>query len=194
MTYKEIRKLSKKSKKSHTKYKMGVERYPNFSVMYSDKTGGILVDNDIAEKASERRWCIDSGGYPIANFDGCLIRLFDYVLAQQYKSRPKSCYVDHINQDKLDNRRTNLRFVTPLESSHNMPIKSDNTSGVTGVSKTKNGKYRAYITINQKQVSLGHYSTLKEAAEARLEAESRFGFKSRPGNIDTLCKRRTQND
>lgn len=54
-------------------------------------------------------------------------------------------------------------------------VKLDNTSGVTGVSKTANGrKWRAYITINKKRIHLGTFDSLEDAAKARKEAEEKY--------------------
>ena len=47
----------------------------------------------------------------------------------------------------------------------------NNTSGYTGVSKCKNGKYRAYIYFQRKQYHLGEYNTPEDAYEMRLKAE-----------------------
>lgn len=177
MTYEEIRALPVE-KQSHPKAKMLVMNFGRFSVMSSERVPGIIVDSDIAEKISHRKWCIDSGGYPVANFGGQLIRLYDFVMAQKYAEKPKGWYVDHINLDKLDNRRANLRLVTPTINAQNTGLKGNNTSGVTGVSKSKEGTYRAYITYNKKRIDLGRYPTLQEAANARKEAEARYDFKT----------------
>jgi len=159
-----------------------VHHFSRFSVCRSELAGEILVDRDVAEKIQNRKWCL-SEGYAAARIDGELVRLHDVVMAMDHEEKPEGCYVDHINQDKLDNRRCNLRFVTPTESSKNIPLSVLNTSGCVGVSRTKRGRFRAYITINKKWVSLGTYDTLREAAEARMEAETRLGFKTRPGTI-----------
>lgn len=47
----------------------------------------------------------------------------------------------------------------------------NSTTGIKGVSYTKNGKYRAYINLKRKQKHLGVFDTLEEAKKAREEAE-----------------------
>ena len=186
MTYKEIRNEGQLQKKSHYNQRMDLVKFDRFSVMQSGKTGSIIIDNEIAKIAMNRKWCIDSSGYPVANIRHELIRLHDFIMAHYFDEKPSGCYIDHINQDKLDNRIINLRFVTPLESSLNMPLKSNNTSGYTGVSKTKNNTYRAYINANKKRIELGHYKTLEEAIKARREAEERLGYNTRPLTIKEI--------
>lgn len=53
-------------------------------------------------------------------------------------------------------------------------ISKNNTTGVKGVSKMKNGKYRAYINLKRKQKYLGTFESLEEASEARMEAEEKY--------------------
>ena len=187
MTYETIRQEQIKAKRSKWHQSLSVQLFDHFAVMTTKYGDSILIDKDIAELARQRLWCLDGHGYPVINLAGKSLRLHDYVLARVHDEKPEGVYVDHINQDKLDNRINNLRFVTPLENSYNVPIKTNNTTGVCGVSKTKAGKYRAYIRINGKQVSLGHYEKIEDAAAARREAEDRLGFKTRPGTIKELC-------
>ena len=52
--------------------------------------------------------------------------------------------------------------------------RSDNTSGYTGVYKTKNGKYRAGITFKQTRYYLGTYDTFEEAKQIRQAAEKQY--------------------
>lgn len=53
-------------------------------------------------------------------------------------------------------------------------VRRDNTSGCTGVYRLKNGKFRAIIGFQKKQVNLGTYKTLEEAQEVRKEAEVHY--------------------
>ena len=187
MTYEEIRQEIQRPKESHWHEKMKITEFGRFAVMQKEGIEAIIIDSKMIQVVGNRKWCLDSHDYPVINLGGETVRLFDVVMAQCVEEKPEGCYVDHINHDKLDNRVSNLRFVTPEESARNMPLKGDNTSGYTGVSKTKNGTYRAYITIHGKQRSLGYYKTIEEATSARREAECRLGFTTRPTTIKEAC-------
>ena len=54
-------------------------------------------------------------------------------------------HVDHINGDKLDNRRCNLRIITHKQNMFNRRFKRVAKSGYRGVQKTLSGRWRAYI-------------------------------------------------
>lgn len=100
---------------------------------------------------------------------------------QQYLHRflldaPDGKLVDHINGDTLDNRKRNLRIVTPSENVENQNVtRSDSTSGMKGVSFLKNrNRWRAYITIAGKAKHLGCFGTAKEAKEVADKARSMY--------------------
>lgn len=48
----------------------------------------------------------------------------------------------------------------------------NSTTGINGVSRLQNGRYRAYIYFQRRQISLGLYDTLEEAADARKKSEA----------------------
>jgi hypothetical protein len=71
--------------------------------------------------------------------------------------------VDHKNNDKHDNRLDNLRWCDKIENGQNQKIRKNNVSGVKGVGQYKQtNKWRARITINGRDISLGHYNTIEE--------------------------------
>ena len=86
--------------------------------------------------------------------------------------------IDHINGDKLDNRRENLRSATQSQNSMNSRIK--NKTGYKGVTKT-NQKWGAQIKVNGQQIWLGTFNTPEEAHDAYREAaEQYFGEFANP--------------
>lgn len=53
-------------------------------------------------------------------------------------------------------------------------INKNSSTGIRGVSKFKNGSYRAYIMFKRKYYHLGLYQTLEDAAHARKLAEQKI--------------------
>ncbi len=89
---------------------------------------------------------------------------------------PKGTHVDHVNGDKLDNRRANLRIVTPSRNQVNRKnLNRNNTSGMRGISYqprlSPSKPWRAQITVNRQNHHLGLFATKDEAAAARRQAE-----------------------
>lgn len=79
--------------------------------------------------------------------------------------------IDHVNRVKTDNRIANLREATNAQNHHNMPVRKDNSSGVTGIYWNKRAKkWRAHIMVAGKQKFLGGYDTKDEAIAARRAA------------------------
>lgn len=86
-----------------------------------------------------------------------------------------SIMVDHVNHDSLDNRKVNLRAVTSGENMQNGRVKSNNTSGINGVSQVRNyKKWRSHIKVNDKSIHLGYFNNKKEALLARIAAEKKY--------------------
>lgn len=85
--------------------------------------------------------------------------------------------LDHINGDPADNRFANLRQATQSQNCANSRRGKNNTSGVKGVHwDGVNKRWRAAIMFNRKQISIGRFDTIEEAAEAYMEkAVSLFG-------------------
>lgn len=80
-------------------------------------------------------------------------------------------FVDHINHNGLDNRRDNLRVVTPYENTQNRrPSNSNGRTGYRGVVQrsplTAKNPFEARIRKDGKQIHLGMFPTAIDAARA----------------------------
>jgi hypothetical protein len=75
--------------------------------------------------------------------------------------------VDHINLNKLDNRRNNLRPCSRSESNCNTSLRRDNRSGFRGVTQIKCGLWRASVKMHGVDHVAGYFKTPEEAASAR---------------------------
>lgn len=85
---------------------------------------------------------------------------------------PEGMFTDHINRNKLDNRKENLRTVTEKQNKYNRPVQKNNSSGYAGVHFDKNKKkWCASISINNKTKYLGRYINKEDAIFHRKLAE-----------------------
>lgn len=79
-------------------------------------------------------------------------------------------WVDHINGNGLDNRRSNLRKCTQSQNLANSSKYSNNTSGFKGVFTNKRcvgqNKWRAQIRHENKAIHIGSFHNVREAARA----------------------------
>lgn len=89
--------------------------------------------------------------------------------------------LDHINHDPLDNRIANLREVSQAENQRNTLVFNTSTTKITGVCKASGNKWRAYIVFNYKQIHLGVFDSIEDAAAARKAAERKYGFHENHG-------------
>lgn len=84
-------------------------------------------------------------------------------------------YIDHIDQDKSNNRFDNLREATAGQNQANINLRSTNTTGRKGVFFNKrSGKYKTCIYHNSKPVRLGTFDDIDSASDAYDDAAIRF--------------------
>ena len=120
---------------------------------------------DPEEEHLRHRLSTDGAGYLQYTDQARTRRLHTEIMP----TAPKGYVVDHINGDKTDCRRSNLRYVPHWVNMHN----TDKVWGEIphrGVARRRN-KYRAYISRLGRQSNLGTYGTVEEAVAARLKAE-----------------------
>ena len=132
------------------------------------KISGKLETNKIAivskqdyEKISKYKWSISNDGYAVSIINR-YISMHRYIMGAQ-----EGEIVDHINGNRLDNRRENLRILTSQQNAENKKLsgKKENTKyrGVYFVKK--DNKYNAKIYLNGTRYYFGMFNTDIEAAK-----------------------------
>lgn len=127
------------------------------------------VDDDMYDVLSKSRWH-NKKGYVcrvVRNEKGrWTIQYMHRIILQT----PKGMETDHIDRDKMNNQRANLRAVTGTQNKWNRGMMRSNKSGFRGVCFAKDtGKWQAAIRINSKQVYLGQYTSPQEASRVYEE-------------------------
>lgn len=90
--------------------------------------------------------------------------------------------IDHDDRNKSNNSINNLVNGTRQDNMKNMPMRSDNTSGITGVCWDKGrGKWRTEIAVNGNSINLGRFDDKFEAICTRKSAENKYGFHNNHG-------------
>lgn len=124
----------------------------------------VLVDDEDERLLEDHHWWISERGYVVADIDSKRVRLHRLVLGPE-----RGEVVDHIDGDKLNNVKANLRRCHQRDNARNAKISMDNTTGFKGVSRFR-GRFRAYITVNRKQKHLGLFDDPGEAHAAYCKA------------------------
>lgn len=135
-----------------------------------------IVDDDDYERLSKHKWYCNVYGYALR--DITVSRKKSHIwMHRAVIDTPPGMDTDHINGNRLDNRKCNLRACSASENMRNRPKQTNNTSGYKGVFWSKPAqKWRAQIVVNKKAMHLGLFVDPKDAYEAyKAAAEKYFG-------------------
>lgn len=122
-----------------------------------------LVDEADFCSVNASRWNEHRGyAYRQSWEDGLCIK---YLMHRDLIGAPSGTEVDHVDGDRLNNRRQNLRLATTAQNAANRVQRPDSISGYRGVFPTRGGKWKSLITFHQKQLYIG---TFEDPAMAAL--------------------------
>lgn len=125
-----------------------------------------MVDNEDFENFSKIRWGLSPKGYVLRQKSKNYSRIILHRQILNLKDfKEEHTEVDHINGDKLDNRKSNLRTCTHQQNLMNRRKKKTNRSGYKGVSFNDN-RWVASIMLNRKNIVIGRFIDKLEAAKA----------------------------
>ena len=141
------------------------------SVMLELSGGTVILDEQDLLRLDGRTVYMGSNGYAYFSTNATgPITLHSFVMGGSLPG----LHIDHINGNRLDNRRANLRFTSAQVNQVNRKrLNRNNHSGVRGVTVRTGARnpYIAQITVNRRNLYLGSYPTLEEARSARRVAE-----------------------
>lgn len=121
------------------------------------------------KKYSDIAW-YNVKGYASASYKGKRIYFHRLIL-----NPPSNKEVDHINRNKLDNRRENLRIVSHNANMANRGAMKNSKTKIPGVYWHKHRqKYFVEIKVDKTRICLGAYKTLEEAKKVREQAEKEY--------------------
>jgi hypothetical protein len=136
-----------------------------------------LVDDEDFKRCSKLRWSFNPNGYAERRKGKTIERLHRFIM-----NCPKGKEVDHINGNKLDNRKCNLRICTQHQNSFNKSKQQGKYSSIyKGVCFFKRDKnWMANITKNNKYIFIGYFKEERHAAMAYdIWAKELFGKHAR---------------
>ena len=161
------RQLASQRKQKSNRY----EFYDDRVVGYDSKGNSFVFDIDDYDIIKEYCWRIRNDGYAdakVRNGSGKRILMHRLILNVTNK-------IDHINHNRADNRKSNLREVTDSQNCMNRSVHKNNTSKHTGVIWHKRDKvWESFISIDNKQIYLGRYTDINDAIAVRKEAEEKY--------------------
>lgn len=138
---------------------------------YYNEIARAMIDTEDICKVKNIKWRLNCNGYAINNSKRSIF-LHRQILGVDDM-------VDHINGDRLDNRKSNLRVANHSTNQMNTNHK--------GVSLRDDNRWYAYIKKNQRMLNLGVYEYEQEALFARWYAEkllfAEFAYPKKEPNV-----------
>lgn len=126
----------------------------------------MLIDEADIHRLGPFKWHVATNGYArrdVSRFHDPAEFVYVHRLVMGLKDGDGKI-VDHINRDRLDNRRANLRLATASENNRNT-TRTWGSSPYRGVSwDPRRGKWRATGKLADRQAWLGYFSDELEAA------------------------------
>lgn len=139
---------------------------------YIKSTNGTesMVDDEDFEFLDQWNWRLSTSGYFIHSVVGKKAIIMHRLILQKHNLYKYGLEVDHINRNRIDNRKENLRMCTSSQNKGNVgPLKSNKT-GYKGVAwKRLRNQWEVHISFNKKYMFLGYFNDPKEAGDAYIK-------------------------
>jgi len=122
----------------------------------------ITVDDEDWNRVKQYNWSVTIAGNIVAKIKDKTVVLSRFILDCDHLD----LQVDHIDGNRFNNQKSNLRLCTSRQNMMNQGLRSDNTSVYKGVSFHKPAnKYTAKINLFGKKMHLGYFNSAEAAAK-----------------------------
>jgi hypothetical protein len=135
------------------------------------RRGGVVVAHALVDVVTDEmracKWWLDQDGYVLASpRRGVKFGLHRLVLGLEPGDGLEA---DHVNGDRLDNRRANLRVTTRAQNGQNVGVRTGRFRGVSHDPSRGGGKHwRVRIGLNGRNHHIGWYASEDEAGAVAL--------------------------
>jgi hypothetical protein len=141
--------------------------FKDYGIGYDSNNNYFYFDIEDYDLIKNYYFRINDDGYVMSNSVGMLHRFIMNCDADKV--------IDHINNTKYDNRKSNLRICSQSQNVSRKIKMKTNTSGIIGVSwSNRAGKWLVRLNKNKKCVYLEYFQDKESAIKARLNAELKY--------------------
>jgi len=138
-----------------------------------------IIDTEDVEKVNNYKWCLATDGYVRTSSNGNNMAAIQNIIMNFMAGTNQ--LIDHRDRNPLNNCKSNFRICTHLENCRNVGKTKRNKSGFKGVCWDKRTKkWSSTIMVNYKNIHLGRFEDIKEAAmaynKAAIEYFGKFAY------------------
>ena len=160
----QVQGVNKKNKENKKKQKMEYIIEGDVAKFTTSQGIEFTVDAEDAPRVAEHTWCVNNHGYLHSWIKGKLVKIHRFILGLNSEDK---ILVDHMDRNKLNNCKSNLRLCNNQENAWNTDAK--------GYTKTPDGKYCVRINVDGKDIYLGCFETEEQAKAVRiLDGEKKY--------------------
>lgn len=134
----------------------------------------VLVDDEDVQLIQKHRWLIANTGYAVTYLypPGRTVCVLMHRLIMRATA---GLVCDHIDGNKLDNRKTNLRLCKQSQNAKNRVGRRDSKSGIKGVHWLEGRRlWEVQIRADERRVTVGRFKDLEQAKRAYNEAALKY--------------------